>query len=125
MEDEIRALADTFAGLSHPVRLRMLYLMLRHRELCVCDFVEALGITQSMASRHLRYLFHLGLLRDRRDTVWVHYRISDRLDPRRRAVLRSLRSWLVAPELTRLEERLRGWQARKPCPCTSKKETAK
>ncbi len=122
MEDEIQALADTFAGLSHPVRLRMLYLMLRHRELCVCDFVEALGITQSMASRHLRYLFHLGLIRDRRDAVWMHYRISDQIDPKKKAVLTALRGWLKAPELARLNQRLRSWQARKPCPCPPKKE---
>ncbi len=35
-----------------------------------------LGITQSKASRHLRYLYHLGWVTDRRDGVWMNYRLS-------------------------------------------------
>ena len=35
-----------------------------------------LGITQSKASRHLRYLYHLGWVNDRREGVWMNYRLS-------------------------------------------------
>jgi ArsR family transcriptional regulator, arsenate/arsenite/antimonite-responsive transcriptional repressor len=45
-------------------------------ELCVCDIMGALGITQSKASRHLRYLFNAGLVTDRREGLWMYYRIS-------------------------------------------------
>jgi len=35
-----------------------------------------LSITQSKASRHLRYLYHLGWVTDRRAGVWMNYRLS-------------------------------------------------
>jgi DNA-binding transcriptional ArsR family regulator len=44
----------------------MLWLLFNHEELCVCDIMEALGITQSKASRHLSTLRHAGLVTDRR-----------------------------------------------------------
>ena len=45
-------------------------------ELCVCDIIDVLGITQSKASRHLRYLYHLGWVTDRRDGLWMNYRLA-------------------------------------------------
>jgi ArsR family transcriptional regulator len=55
----------------------ILGLLLNKGELCVCDIEVALGISQSKASRHLRYLRNVGLTDDRRTGVWVHYRITD------------------------------------------------
>jgi ArsR family transcriptional regulator len=115
MGDSLKDLAAVFAGLSNEARLKMLYLLLTREELCVCDFVEALRITQSMASRHLRCLYHLGLVQDRRDATWMHYRIAHRLDPRRKAILRALRGWLEGAELDALDARLRAWIQGKPC----------
>jgi ArsR family transcriptional regulator len=115
MGDSLKELAAVFSGLSHEARLRMLYLLLVHGELCVCDFVEVLRVTQSMASRHLRCLYHLGLVQDRRDATWMHYRIADRLDPRRKAVLGALRKWLAGAEPAELDARLRAWKKRKTC----------
>jgi ArsR family transcriptional regulator len=72
----VRELALLFKALGDETRLEMLALLVQRDELCVCRFEEALGITQSKASRHLRYLLNAGLVSDRRDGVWVHYRIS-------------------------------------------------
>lgn len=62
----MRRTAELLKALGDETRLKMLWLMLNHRELCVCDFVEVLQITQSKASRHLRNLYHAGLVNDRR-----------------------------------------------------------
>ena len=35
--------------------------------------MRVLGITRSKASRHLRYLYHLGLVNDRREGLWMYY----------------------------------------------------
>src|SRR5665254_8576 len=70
----VRELASMFKALGDETRLEMLALLVQRDELCVCRFEEALGITQSKASRHLRYLLNAGLVTDRRDAVWVHYR---------------------------------------------------
>ena len=65
--------AEFFGVLADEARLKMLWLLFNHRELCVCDFMEVLGITQSKASRHLRILYRAGLVTDRRDGLWVYY----------------------------------------------------
>jgi len=70
-------LAALFKTLSEPVRLRIVYLLLKSGELCVCDLVETLGLSQSVVSRHLAYLRNNGLVATRREGVWVHYRIVE------------------------------------------------
>lgn len=71
------SLAALFKTLSEPVRLRIIYLLLKQGELCVCDLVETLGLSQSVVSRHLAYLRNNGLVVNRREGVWIHYRIVD------------------------------------------------
>ncbi len=79
----------------------------------MCDLVEVLEITQSKASRHLRYLLHAGLVEDRRDTLWVHYRIRERPDDEARQVIGAVGPLLEAQPLDELEQRLEGWIADK------------
>ena len=52
--------AQLFKSLADETRLKMLWLLMARDELCVCDIMGVLGITQSKASRHLRYLYYLG-----------------------------------------------------------------
>ena len=68
--------AQLFKSLADETRLKMLWLLLGREELCVCDIMGVLGITQSKASRHLRSLYHLGWVTDRREGVWMNYRLS-------------------------------------------------
>ncbi|MDX8403702.1 MAG: metalloregulator ArsR/SmtB family transcription factor [Mariprofundaceae bacterium] len=68
--------ALVFKALSDPLRLRMIYLLTRREELCVCHFTDVLGLPQSSISRHLSQLRHLGLVETRREGKWVHYRLS-------------------------------------------------
>lgn len=65
----MRNLASVFRALADETRLQMLALIMKYEELCVCDFVNVLEITQSKASRHLRYLLNAGFLQDRREAV--------------------------------------------------------
>ena len=76
------SLAALFKTLSEPVRLRIIYLLLASGELCVCDLVDTLGLSQSVVSRHLAYLRNNGLVSTRREGVWVYYCIvQDCCDP--------------------------------------------
>ncbi len=68
--------AILFKALSEPVRLRIVHLLLDKSELCVCDIVDTLGLSQSVVSRHLAYLRNAGLLDTRREGVWVYYQIT-------------------------------------------------
>lgn len=51
-------------------------LLIAGEELCVCDIIGALDLPQSTVSRHLAYLRNSGLLEDRRQGVWMYYRIN-------------------------------------------------
>ena len=109
----MRALANLFKALSDETRLQMLGLLLAEGELCVCDFVKVLQITQSKASRHLRHLVNAGMLEDRRETIWVYYRVVDEPAPAQAEVLEMLPTVLgkrLAPELI---TRLADWRATK------------
>jgi len=64
-----------FRALSDRTRLRILNL-LRAGEVCVCDLVEALGVPQPTASRHLAYLRRVGLVATRREGQWSYYRLT-------------------------------------------------
>ncbi len=72
----MKVVANLFKSLADETRLKILWLLLNREELCVCDIMKTLGITQSKASRHLRNLYHLGWVSDRREGLWIHYRLS-------------------------------------------------
>jgi ArsR family transcriptional regulator len=110
----MRTLASVFKALSDETRLQMLGLLLREGELCVCDFVEVLSVTQSKASRHLRYLVNAGLLQDRRAGIWVYFRIAEQPGPVEAAVLDSLRKVLPGQVPTELVSALTRWRKCKP-----------
>lgn len=65
-------LLDVLKSLSDETRLRIINL-LYERELCVCDVMETLQITQAKASRHLIYLKNAGLAKDRKYAQWMNY----------------------------------------------------
>ena len=65
-------IVDVLKALSDETRLRIMNL-LYIKDLCVCDIVETLGITQTKASRHLKYLKNSGLVEDRKQAQWVYY----------------------------------------------------
>lgn len=72
--------ADTlFRALADLTRLRCLLLIREHRELCVCELTHALGEAQPKISRHLAQLREAGLVLDRRQGLWVHYRLHPEL----------------------------------------------
>lgn len=58
-----------------PTRLRILNL-LSGGELCVCQLVHVLGTSQPKISRHLAVLRETGLVADRKEGRWVHYRLT-------------------------------------------------
>jgi ArsR family transcriptional regulator len=68
--------AQLFKALGDETRLRIITLLISHRELCVCDIMAVLDLPQSTVSRHLSYLRNAGLVDDRRQGVWMYYRIN-------------------------------------------------
>jgi DNA-binding transcriptional ArsR family regulator len=92
----VRDTARFFKALADEARLKILWLLFNHRELCVCDIKDALDITQSKASRHLAALRHAGLAIDRRDGLWCYYSICPVEDDVGRRQLAALRESLAS-----------------------------
>lgn len=113
MEVAVRELCAILKALSDETRLKMLAVLLAEGELCVCDVVEALQITQSKASRHLRYLVNAGYLEDRKDGTWVHYRIARRPGHAQRALLKAISTDLAEGLPAGAGRRLARWRKRK------------
>lgn len=68
-------LPEILKALSDETRLRIVNL-LYERELCVCDVMETLQISQAKASRHLIYLKNAGLVKDRKHAQWAYYSLT-------------------------------------------------
>jgi len=64
-----------FHALSEPLRIQVLEL-LRDKELCVCDLCEAMGITQSKLSFHLKALKEANLVQARQEGRWIYYSLN-------------------------------------------------
>jgi len=71
----MRVLVKAMKALSDETRLRTLNLLLE-RECCVCEVIQALGISQSTASRGLSALYDAGFLKQRREGLWAFYSID-------------------------------------------------
>ena len=58
--------------------------------MCVGDVVSVLGVPQSSASRHLKYLRRAGLIAARKQSYWTFYVLAPRETDLRRKVMECL-----------------------------------
>jgi ArsR family transcriptional regulator len=65
-----------FKALADETRLRILKL-LEVREMCVCEVMVALDLTQPTASHHLGLLENAGLVKSRKEGKWVFYKVAN------------------------------------------------
>ena len=93
-EIKLKETARFFKVLADEARLQMLWLLFNNRELCVCDFMEVLEITQSKASRHLAALRNAGLATDRKEGLWSYYALRPVEDELAEAHLKLLKASL-------------------------------
>jgi ArsR family transcriptional regulator len=77
-----------------------------------------LDITQSKASRHLRYLVNAGLLLDRRAATWVYYRVAPQPGAAAAGILSLLPGVLAGQSDPQLSRRLDRWRRQKSCGAT-------
>lgn len=87
-------------AISDPTRVRILK-MLEDGELCVCHITERLGLAQSTVSKHLQLLRGAGMVADRKEGLWVYYRLeTEPMNPYNLVFLQLVRQSL--PEETAL-----------------------
>ncbi len=64
-------------AVAHPVRLQIIEL-LEHKEMCVGDIVDALGVKQAITSQHLNMMRDKDVLSCRREGSKVYYAIKNK-----------------------------------------------
>lgn len=83
-EGDAEVLAQGFAALADPVRLRLLSMIAANDEACSCDLLQPLGKSQPTISHHTKALAEAGLITGDKRGRWVYWRIV----PERLAALR-------------------------------------
>lgn len=117
--------AQFFKVLADEARLQILWLLFSQPELCVCDIMAVVGITQSKVSRHLATLRHAGLVTDRKDGLWSYYSLCPASDELAREHVDLLRGSLARrPDAGELRNRLREWLEAKDHGAVCSKEGA-
>ncbi len=54
-------------------RLKIIALMHREKELCVCEICDTLGLSQPLVSRHLKQMRAADIVQTRQSGKWIIY----------------------------------------------------
>lgn len=73
--DELPLVTAALRAVGEPTRLRILK-SLDAGELCVCNIVSLVGLSQPTVSRHLSILKTAGLVEERKEGRWTFYRTA-------------------------------------------------
>lgn len=86
---EASSLATLLKAVADPIRLQLLSMITASEsgEMCVCDLVKPLAVSQPTVSHHLRVLTTAGLLTRDRRASWVWYRVVPQALDRIRTLL--------------------------------------
>ena len=57
-------------------RLKMIALMHRDKELCVCEFGDTLQLSQPLVSRNLKQMRDAGIVQSRKSGKWMLYSLT-------------------------------------------------
>ena len=77
---DLDLLVDCYKAMADKTRLKILAL-LREKELCVCELVELIHMTQPAVSQHLRKMKQAKLLKERKQGQWIYYSLDGSLFP--------------------------------------------
>jgi ArsR family transcriptional regulator len=94
---EVAPQAALFKALADPHRLAIIAALgCADREICVCDFTDALPFNQPTVSHHLRILREAGLVICERRGTWVYYQLANGARERLASALTSVFEQKVA-----------------------------
>lgn len=118
----MRQTTNIYKSLSDPNRLRIL-MMLKEKQLCVCEIVAILALANSTVSKHLSILRNANLIMDEKSGRWVNYRLAEPSESKDiELVLAQLDRQLEYEEQIALDkEKLRGVDRYIICAATPKK----
>lgn len=75
MDKDYRKYAAIMKALGDETRVRI-FDMLQIGEICACNLLEEFSITQPTLSYHMKILCDSGLVKGRKDGIWMKYSID-------------------------------------------------
>jgi DNA-binding transcriptional ArsR family regulator len=93
----MREVTELLKIISDRTRLRIL-MLLQRKELCVCQLMAVLGISQPLVSRNLSLLMRAGFLEDRREGKMIFYKINTKAQKNQALLIDMLEKLLVNDE---------------------------
>ena len=85
----IEQMAQQLKAVSDPNRLKLLA-CLKRGEVCVCDFVDILQISQPAVSQQVKKLKDAGIILERKKGTWKHFRLNENQQPYIQAIIDQL-----------------------------------
>ncbi len=71
----MRNLVNFFKAMGEDTRVKIITMLLKE-EMCICELIEELGLSQSAVSHHVKILKQAEIVNDRRDGKWTYYSIN-------------------------------------------------
>lgn len=87
--DNLELMAKQLKAVADPNRLKLLS-CLKKGEVCACDFVDVLQISQPAVSQQLKKLKKAGIIIERPVGTWKYYRLNDTQPPFIQAIIDQL-----------------------------------
>lgn len=75
-ERSIKESSKILYGLSHPLRLKMAFLLLKN-DYCVCELVHLTEKKQNLVSHHLSVMRKSGVVDSYMKSKWKYYKINE------------------------------------------------
>ena len=70
-------MSNIFKALADSNRIKIVDLLYKNGETCACHLLDEFNISQPTLSHHLKVLSDNGILLQRKEANWIHYRIND------------------------------------------------
>jgi len=77
MQDLVQ-IAKIFSDIN---RVKILSLILKEKEVCVCEICDTLCLSQPLVSRHLKQMKTSSILEIRKEGKWIHYSLCNQAQP--------------------------------------------
>lgn len=87
--ENLEFMSKQLKAVSDPNRLKLLA-CLKKGEVCACDFVDVLHISQPAVSQHLKKLKDAAIIVERPAGTWKHYRLNEVQPPYIQAIIDQL-----------------------------------
>lgn len=72
--EELTALAKILSDIN---RVKIMLLMKREKELCVCEICDTLELSQPLVSRHLKQMREVGIVQTKQSGRWIIYSLRE------------------------------------------------